>query len=39
MQSAFVWVVNGEEIEQRIVKLGVNTNDGYVVVEKGLKTG
>ncbi|WP_454440112.1 efflux RND transporter periplasmic adaptor subunit [Vibrio bathopelagicus] len=35
----FVWVVNGEEIEQRIVKLGVNTNDGYVVVEKGLKLG
>ncbi|TVU73349.1 efflux RND transporter periplasmic adaptor subunit [Vibrio tasmaniensis] len=35
----FVWVVNGEKIEQRIVELGVNTNDGYVVVEKGLKLG
>ena len=35
----FVWVVNGERIEQRIVELGVNTNDGYVVVEKGLKLG
>ncbi|UPR54959.1 efflux RND transporter periplasmic adaptor subunit [Vibrio cyclitrophicus] len=35
----FVWVVNGEKIDQRIVELGVNTNDGYVVVEKGLKLG
>ncbi|PMG46054.1 efflux transporter periplasmic adaptor subunit [Vibrio lentus] len=35
----FVWVVNGEKIEQRVVELGVNTNDGYVVVEKGLKLG
>ncbi|NOI92391.1 efflux RND transporter periplasmic adaptor subunit [Vibrio splendidus] len=35
----FVWVVNGEKIEQRIVELGVNTNDGYVVVEQGLKLG
>lgn len=35
----FVWVVNGEKIEQRIVELGVNTNDGYVVVENGLKLG
>lgn len=35
----FVWIVNGEKIEQRIVELGVNTNDGYVVVEKGLKLG
>ncbi|MEZ9701053.1 efflux RND transporter periplasmic adaptor subunit [Vibrio sp. 10N.261.46.E12] len=35
----FVWVVNGEKIEQRFVELGVNTNDGYVVVEKGLKLG
>ncbi|MEZ9244399.1 efflux RND transporter periplasmic adaptor subunit [Vibrio lentus] len=35
----FVWVVNGEKIEQRIVELGMNTNDGYVVVEKGLKLG
>ncbi|MFA0545618.1 efflux RND transporter periplasmic adaptor subunit [Vibrio splendidus] len=35
----FVWIVNGEKIEQRIVELGVNTNDGYVVVENGLKLG
>ncbi|MFA0015448.1 efflux RND transporter periplasmic adaptor subunit [Vibrio lentus] len=35
----FVWVVNGNNIEQRIVELGVNTNDGYVVVEKGLELG
>ncbi|MEZ9463001.1 efflux RND transporter periplasmic adaptor subunit [Vibrio splendidus] len=35
----FVWIVNGEKIEQRIVELGVNTNDGYVVVESGLKLG
>ncbi|NOH35133.1 efflux RND transporter periplasmic adaptor subunit [Vibrio chagasii] len=35
----FVWVVNGNNIEQRIVELGVNTNDGYVVVEKGLQLG
>lgn len=35
----FVWVVNGQNIEQRFVELGVNTNDGYVVVEKGLKLG
>lgn len=35
----FVWVVNGNKIEQRIVELGVNTNDGYVVVEKGLEIG
>ncbi|MFV8463212.1 efflux RND transporter periplasmic adaptor subunit [Vibrio campbellii] len=35
----FVWVVNGNNIEQRIVELGVNTNDGYVVVEKGLQQG
>ncbi|CAH6907476.1 putative Co/Zn/Cd efflux system membrane fusion protein [Vibrio chagasii] len=35
----FVWVVNGKNIEQRIVELGVNTNDGYVVVEKGLQLG
>lgn len=31
--------MNGEKIEQRIVELGVNTNDGYVVVESGLKLG
>ena len=35
----FVWVVNGNNIEQRIVELGVNTNDGYVIVEKGLQLG
>jgi len=35
----FVWVANGNNIEQRIVELGVNTNDGYVVVEKGLQLG
>ncbi|OBT31018.1 efflux RND transporter periplasmic adaptor subunit [Vibrio splendidus] len=35
----FVWIVNGGKIEQRIVELGVNTNDGYVVVESGLKLG
>lgn len=35
----FVWVVNGNNIEQRIVDLGVNTNDGYVIVEKGLQLG
>ncbi len=31
----FVWVVNGKILKQRIVELGVNDNDGYVVVEKG----
>ncbi|MFM2642790.1 efflux RND transporter periplasmic adaptor subunit [Vibrio chagasii] len=35
----FVWVVNGNNIEQRIVELGINTNDGYVVVEQGLQLG
>lgn len=35
----FVWVVDGNSIAQRVVELGVNTNDGYVVVEKGLKLG
>ncbi|WP_394251067.1 efflux RND transporter periplasmic adaptor subunit [Vibrio profundi] len=35
----FVWVVEGNTIEQRIVDLGVNTNDGYVVVEGGVELG
>ncbi len=35
----FVWVANGNNIQQRIVELGVNTNDGHVVVEKGLQLG
>ncbi|MEF1230990.1 efflux RND transporter periplasmic adaptor subunit, partial [Vibrio fortis] len=37
--TRFVWVVNGETIEQRVVELGVNTNDGHVVIEDGLKQG
>jgi len=34
-----VWVVDGNKIEQRIIDLGANTNDGYVVVENGLELG
>ena len=37
--TRFVWVVNGETIEQRVVELGVNTNDGHVVIEDGLLLG
>ncbi len=35
----FVWVVDKNRVEKRRIKLGRNTNSGYVVVTQGLKEG
>ena len=35
----FVWVVNKNRVIKRPIKLGKNTNSGYVVVTEGVKEG
>ncbi len=35
----YVWVLNADKPVKQIIQLGSNTNDGYVVVRKGLQKG
>ncbi|MGF1700570.1 efflux RND transporter periplasmic adaptor subunit [Photobacterium makurazakiensis] len=38
-EQRYIWVLDGNKPQRKSISLGANTNDGYVIIQKGLKKG